>query len=123
VPSRPLKPCRSRLCQTLTRDPSGYCDEHRSEASNWNKRPAWKGSAASRGYDSRWRKLRLQILKRDDYLCQACLRAGRITEATEVDHRLNKASGGTDEPDNLEAICSPCHRAKTAREHRAAPPA
>tara|TARA_A100001391_G_scaffold162143_2_gene121092 strand:- start:3828 stop:3992 length:165 start_codon:yes stop_codon:yes gene_type:complete len=40
----------------------------------------------------------------------------RITPATEVDHIVGKAQGGTDAPDNLEAICKVCHQAKTASE-------
>ncbi len=39
--------------------------------------------------------------------------------ATEVDHIVNVESGGTDDDSNLEAICSPCHKAKTAREAQA----
>ncbi|WP_245392277.1 HNH endonuclease [Salinicola halophyticus] len=39
--------------------------------------------------------------------------------ATEVDHIVNVEAGGTDDDSNLEAICSPCHKAKTAREAHA----
>ncbi|MCK8068089.1 HNH endonuclease [Cobetia sp. 1CM21F] len=44
----------------------------------------------------------------------------RITPATEVDHIVGKAQGGTDAPGNLEAICKACHQAKTASEAQAA---
>jgi len=44
----------------------------------------------------------------------------RITPATEVDHIVGKAQGGTDAADNLEAICKACHQAKTASEALAA---
>ena len=69
-----------------------------------------QGSSAARGYGYRWRKIRERILKRDMYLCQACLRKNRATPATEVHHIKAKAQGGTDDQDNLEASCSPCHR-------------
>lgn len=36
--------------------------------------------------------------------------------ATEVDHITPKASGGTDDPANLQGICKACHRAKTQDE-------
>ena len=36
--------------------------------------------------------------------------------ATEVDHVLPKAKGGTDDLKNLQSICSACHRAKTLRD-------
>ena len=78
---------------------------------------AWsKLSRHERGYDSKWTKLRLTILARDLHLCQTCAALGRPTPATEVDHRIPKAKGGTDDPGNLMAICSPCHKAKSLAE-------
>ena len=41
-----------------------------------------------------------------------------MTQAREVDHIVNKASGGTDEDANLEAICKPCHKKKTILERK-----
>lgn len=49
-------------------------------------------------------------------LCVACERAGRITEATEVDHIIRLVDGGSDEDTNKQALCGPCHKDKTARE-------
>ena len=69
-----------------------------------------------RGYGHKWDKLRLTILQRDSYLCQPCLNKGKPTPATQVDHITPKASGGTDDPDNLQSICTPCHDAKTKAE-------
>ena len=77
--------------------------------------PARAGTTA-RGYGWQWQQLRLRILQRDLYMCQACKRAGRITPARDVDHRINKAAGGTDDPDNLQSLCKPCHEAKTDLE-------
>lgn len=74
---------------------------------------AWsRQSRHERGYGHSWVKLRDAILKRD-VLCQPCIKAGRTTAATQVDHIKPKARGGTDDPANLQAICSDCHRAKT----------
>lgn len=55
-------------------------------------------------------------MTRDNWLCQPCLREGRTTPARECDHITPKAEGGTDAPENLQAICIPCHRAKTDAE-------
>jgi 5-methylcytosine-specific restriction protein A len=41
-----------------------------------------------------------------------------VTIATEVDHIVPKSQGGTDDDDNLQAICSPCHKTKTGSERR-----
>lgn len=69
------------------------------------------------GYGSRWDKLRVQILQRDKYLCQACLRKGRLTATNlQVDHIKPKAKGGTDDPANLEVLCRPCHEQKSRRD-------
>ncbi|MBJ3490175.1 HNH endonuclease, partial [Salmonella enterica subsp. enterica serovar Albany] len=54
--------------------------------------------------------------KRDKGLCQSCLHAGVVREAKTVDHIVPKAHGGTDADSNLQSLCWPCHKAKTARE-------
>lgn len=60
-----------------------------------------------------WRRLREQIFKRDMYTCQICHRTGGDLE---LDHIINIASGGTDEPNNLQTLCSQCHKQKTQTE-------
>lgn len=75
-----------------------------------------QGTTTERGYGWRWQKQRGRILTRDKHLCQSCLRAGRVTVATDVDHIKPKADGGTDDDDNLECKCGPCHDAKTIEE-------
>lgn len=74
-------------------------------------------SRHSRGYGRDWDRLRQQVMVRDNRLCQPCLRKQRVTPASEVDHVLSKAKGGTDDMANLEATCSPCHKAKTITEN------
>lgn len=79
---------------------------------------AWSNeSRHKRGYGAAWDKIRKTILERDKHMCQPCLRKGRPEIGNQVDHIKPKASGGTDDPDNLEAICGPCHKAKTARDN------
>ena len=73
-------------------------------------------SRQERGYGRQWEKVRLHVLRRDDGICQPCLMTGRYTPASQVDHIIPKASGGTDDPDNLQSICGTCHFEKTARE-------
>ena len=69
-----------------------------------------------RGYGYEWTKRRAKVLERDGYLCQPCYRKGRPTPATEVDHITPKSQDGTDDYENLQAICNPCHKAKTKAE-------
>lgn len=77
---------------------------------------AWdRGSSARRGYGHDWRKARGAILK-DNPLCRACFGRGYITPATQVDHIVPKAKGGTDERSNLQPLCARCHADKTQVE-------
>lgn len=112
MPGRPAKPCSK--CGVLVRDGTARCEKHKAGTGDFDD-PA-RGSSAARGYGYRWQKLRLVILKRDGYLCQECKRLGRLKPARDVDHIIRKADGGTDQPSNLQSLCSPCHDAKSARE-------
>lgn len=107
--TRPMILCRHRGCGRAV-GVSGFCARHASESVGWHRTS--KASSSERGYGSYWRKLRLSVLRRDGYLCQVC----RAADASEVDHIVPKSSGGTDEPDNLQAICRVCHAKKTQKE-------
>jgi 5-methylcytosine-specific restriction protein A len=81
-----------------------------------------RGSRHARGYGAAWDKLRLSILARDQHVCRCstCTAMGRVRPATEVDHITPKYAGGTDDPGNLQAINTDCHKAKTQLEALAA---
>lgn len=113
MPARIPKACRKQGCKNITTDSSGYCDEHKD--CGWSRHQKGKTSS-QRGYGSQWRKLRLIVLERDKHLCQACLKRGLYVNATTVDHIVAKAHGGNDDLSNLQSLCYPCHRAKTAKE-------
>lgn len=119
MPKSALKPCAKAGCGTLVERKDRFCEPHGGN-SNWQDSQARKGSVTERGYGHSWRKLRGQILKRDNYICQNHIKQGRYVPGNEVDHITNKAQGGTDDPDNLQTLCNPCHRAKTATESKRA---
>jgi 5-methylcytosine-specific restriction enzyme A len=75
-----------------------------------------RGNRHQRGYGKAWDQLRHQAMTRDCGLCQPCLRNSHTTLATQVDHIVPKAQGGSDTLANLQAICDPCHRTKTSSE-------
>ncbi|WIX32516.1 HNH endonuclease signature motif containing protein [Salinicola sp. JS01] len=112
MPAKAKRPCRSPGCRHTTTERHGYCEGHAHLATGWTQRRRGQSGRGGRP----WRRIRDRILQRDRYLCQPCKRQGRITPATEVDHIVNREAGGTDADTNLEAICSACHKAKTARE-------
>jgi 5-methylcytosine-specific restriction protein A len=104
-------------------DQKGHCDAHAELRSGWTKREDRSGSTTSRNYGHAWRIKRARILKRDHYLCQSCAKIGRVTSASEVDHVVSRANGGTEDDDNLQSLCNPCHKAKTATEKGQTSPA
>ncbi len=125
-------PCRAHRCPELvtSRAMKGYCDKHSELRSKWvrdkkqGKSRSWercgdrRGTTTERGYGHAWRKRRVIVLERDGYLCVYCSKQGKIEEATDVDHIINKAVGGTDDLDNLQSLCAACHKDKTYKESR-----
>lgn len=109
------KPCAHAGCPALVFDGAGWCQKHIRPKPGSFSDPS-RGTRQQRGYGAEWEKLRKQILQRDKGLCQVCLQEGRYRPAKAVDHIKPKSQGGTDDHDNLQAICVECHRTKTARE-------
>jgi len=63
---------------------------------------------------------RRQIAKRQNWLCagQQCreVQTNQELQEYDIDHITPLHLGGTEEPDNLQALCPGCHRRKTDRE-------
>jgi 5-methylcytosine-specific restriction enzyme A len=80
--------------------------------------PSSRSSASARGYDRRWRRLRLMVLARQP-LCADPFGFHAADEhievATEVDHIVPKSRGGRDVLVNLQGLCASCHSRKTAQ--------
>jgi hypothetical protein len=53
-----------------------------------------------------WQKMKQQVLKRDDYTCQGCLKK---LESVEVHHIIPRRLKGLDSLNNLFAVCRTCH--------------
>src|SRR4030095_1381560 len=68
-------------------------------------------SAAKRGYDRRWQRLRLMVM-REEPLCYYCQLFSITTASTSVDHRIPKSRGGTDDRTNLCGCCKNCNDRK-----------
>jgi 5-methylcytosine-specific restriction protein A len=110
MPSRPQRPCKRPGCPALV--DKGYCEAHAESAKSYDK---YRGTAGSRGYDSDWKRVRIEALKRDRYLCLHCLAKGIVTPAKDVDHILTVKT----HPwlrlvlSNLQSLCRACHVKKT----------
>ena len=111
-------------CGKVTHNKVHYCDEcypvYQQKKIKWQQYQEKKrkqNGKKGRLYDKAfWKRLRVQILERDNYLCVACMKLGKLTPATDVDHIVPLSKGGTNSPDNLQALCHECHKQKTAKE-------
>jgi 5-methylcytosine-specific restriction protein A len=73
-------------------------------------------TAAQRGYGSAWQRFRVSYLA-EHPLCVPCSEAGRVEEATCIDHKDGKGPLGERgyDPANLTAMCATCHAKKTVK--------
>lgn len=109
MPRKPKKPCKHSGCPKLT--DGNYCEEHA---------PLYqRASAASRGYDGKWRRARSRFLKAHP-LCVCCQQQGRLVKATVVDHIAPHRGNETLfwEESNWQPLCKHCHDVKTMTEDR-----
>jgi len=115
MPQRPMKPCKRPGCPAITRDKSGYCDEHQEYQKEQKKQKhrsydQARGKTAARGYDGQWRKVaRIKLSK--DPLCEPCLSQGR-TVAAALPHHIKSVEEHPElrlVMDNLLSVCRSCH--------------
>lgn len=57
------------------------------------------------------KSLRLEVFRRDGLVCKNCGSNQRLT----VDHIIPESKGGSDDPENLQTLCSPCNSRKRCR--------
>lgn len=129
MPSRAKSICRTPCCGKLL-DAPGHCDKHKK--AQRKEQDQHRGTAAERGYDSKWTKARGFYLRKHP-LCVHCKQEGRVVAAQVVDHtiphRLKEAIDSGDEAriararalfwnseNNWMSLCKPCHDRKTATE-------
>lgn len=104
--------CANKRCPNKVAAPGKRCPACRK--TQWEQQDAARGTSTERGYDKTWRRIRTMFLAQHP-ICAAHERNGRIVPATEVHHKIALADGGTNEDENLEALCHRCHSAETMR--------
>lgn len=129
MPSRPKSICRAPGCGKLI-DAPGHCDKHKK--AQRKEQDEHRGTAAERGYDSKWAKARTFYLRKHP-LCVHCKAESKVTAAQVVDHitphRLKEAIDSGDEAriakaralfwdseNNWQSLCTTHHNRKTAAE-------
>lgn len=108
MPTAAPRPCTYPGCGTLVQG-SSRCSLHQVEA--WTKRP----DAPKRRTGRRLQADRARLF-RESPLCVECQRAGVVRAATERDHIIPLAEGGTDDDSNIQGLCKEHHAAKSKRE-------
>ncbi len=99
MPSRAATPCRRGTCNGLVR--GGMCSVCGSQRRDKDRtHDAHRGTAAQRGYNSTWQRLRRMKLASEP-LCHDCLARGVVTMGAEVHHIKAKRDGGDNSFDNL----------------------
>jgi len=116
MPARAKSICKFPSCKALIAKP-GWCEEHKRHdtSAGWKRKK--KETQEQRVRGRRLTEMRAALFYAKP-LCAMCEAEGRITLATERDHIINLASGGTDTEDNTQGLCRSCHRMKTAEEAR-----
>lgn len=113
MPHKPMVPCKHPGCPALVPAGQKYCEKHKP------LHPEEVRSAAARGYGSRWRKASKAYLHAHP-LCAECLRHGRYTKATVVDH-IKPHRGDPElfwDESNWQPLCKRCHDRKSMTEDR-----
>lgn len=59
--------------------------------------------------------MRAKLFKREP-LCVHCKAQGRVSVATQRDHKIPLSEGGLDDESNEQALCEPCHDIKSQAE-------
>jgi hypothetical protein len=59
-------------------------------------------------------KVRYEILRRDNFCCQACGAKASADNPLHVDHITPRKHGGTNDPSNLQVLCATCNLGKGA---------
>lgn len=108
MPYKPMHPCRHPGCPNLVSVGQKYCDQHKA------LHPEEVRTASKRGYNSRWRRASRMFLTAHPF-CEECLKQGKYTKATVVDHIVPHRGDSKlfwDE-NNWQALCKSCHDKKT----------
>ena len=110
MPRKPKKPCAYPGCPNLTE--GRYCEKHE-KLTNKQYNKYQRPYDPSQRYGASWRKVRNLYISTHP-LCEECYKQGRAIPAQEVHHIVPLSKGGTNDFDNLMALCKPCHSRITA---------
>ncbi len=105
MPYKPKKPCAYPGCPRLTHD--RYCVEHTKLTARTYERYQ-RDPMTKKRYGAAWRKIRRKYLE-EHPTCELCRREERVTPAKIVHHIKPLSEGGSNDEENLMALCKSCH--------------
>ncbi|MBZ3642427.1 HNH endonuclease [Enterococcus casseliflavus] len=116
--------CEWGGCRELVAIGNRYCETHKAQSDrDYNKQVRNNNVIQQNGVSNReiaefyasaeWKRTRLAVLSRDNFICQKCLREGKVHEGNLVHHIVElRDVGGWErrlDIDNLETINRSCH--------------
>ena len=105
MPYKPQKPCAHHGCRELTAN--RYCDAHtKQESKRYNKYD--RDPDSNKRYGRTWKQIRAAFLSSNP-LCVMCNGNGKFTPATLAHHKIKLTDGGTNDWNNMMALCHECH--------------
>lgn len=113
-----LRPCQHPGCKAYALDKERFCAVHKEQhQKELRVKDARRGTRTDRGYSNIWLKASKAFLVQHP-LCAECLRQGKTTPATEVDHIVphKRDQKLFWDSQNWQALCHECHSRKTATE-------
>ena len=102
MPRKPKRPCRYPGCPNLT--DGVYCEEH-AKIMEQHYEKFQRGYSPGKRYGRAWKRIRDRYVHKHP-LCEQCLKEGRYTKATVVDH-IRPHRGDPElfwNPDNWQAL-------------------
>ncbi len=112
MPYKPKRPCSHPGCPKLVE--GRFCEEHaKLESKRYEKYD--RDPQKAKRYGRRWKRIRDRYIAAHP-LCDECEMQGVVKAAEEVHHIKPLAQGGTNDQENLRALCKSCHSRITARE-------
>jgi 5-methylcytosine-specific restriction protein A len=113
MPYKAGVPCKTPTCNGVAHN--GECSKCGSQRRDKDRAyDTHRGTAAQRGYDSTWRKVRRMQLSNEP-LCFDCKAGGRVTIGVEVHHVIAKRDNGSNSFDNLMTLCKSHHSQRTSK--------
>lgn len=115
------RPCLD--CNRLTRPGRSRCDDcTRAIRKRWDRGSVLNRQHRMRGSGGAAQRLRRKVNTQGGSSCMGC-GTWHPAPSIRIDHVHPVGKGGTDQDDNVQPLCVPCHRIKTRQEQATPSPA